>query len=189
MSGKNIYSYLLAFIFLLTNNTYAGDFYIADIKTVNTDDNLTVSAVLDGEFDKNVIETIQSGITATLKYYIELKASRGLWLDKKISSKTIFKNVKYNILTKEYHLTSIDGDHNSNEVTKDFDVLMNWMTQLRDVVIASSDRLSRNKEYYIRLKAEMATKKLWFPLNYILFFIPMKDINTGWIISNFTYTR
>ena len=58
------------------------------------------------------------------------------------------------------------------------------MTTLKEAPIASVKRLKPDSTYYLRVKADVETDRLWFPFNHIFFFTPFNDVKTSWAESS-----
>ena len=58
------------------------------------------------------------------------------------------------------------------------------MLTLKNIPVAPLYKLDRDEQYYVRVKAEMETDEgLWFPFNYLLFFVPFNEFETAWAES------
>ena len=58
------------------------------------------------------------------------------------------------------------------------------MLTLNNIPIASTRSLDINEKYYVRVKADLDTERLWFPFNHLLFFLPFDDFDTTWTESS-----
>ena len=52
--------------------------------------------------------------------------------------------------------------------------------QLLAADIHSGSLTDTNEKYYIRVKANLETDRLWFPFNHLFFFLPFNDFDFGW---------
>lgn len=177
-----LYVLLLSLIISLLpfKTAFAANAVITDIKYTIKDSYITVSAALENGFDNEIIETIHSGISTTLIYEIELMHDNGIWLDNTVASKRVINNIVYSNLKNEYIIASVSGNYTSSKITREFQEAISLMSHINDVQLANTDILLPKKNYYIRVKGRMTIKKLWFPLNYLFFFVPMEDIDTSW---------
>jgi hypothetical protein len=57
------------------------------------------------------------------------------------------------------------------------------MLTLKNIPLAHVFKLDPEEKYYARVKAEMEADGLWFPFNYILFFVPFNEFETSWAQS------
>ena len=157
-----------------------GKISIDNISITSMSEDIKISATLHNGFSKNIVEAIESGVPVTFTYYLELRKKVPMWFDSKVSMRTIKMTLQYDTLKKEYELSSFDGENSSNKITKEFNEIKERMARLDGISLASSKMLNPNKKYYVRIKANMKSKKLWFPFSYILYFFSFFDFNTSW---------
>jgi hypothetical protein len=72
----------------------------------------------------------------------------------------------------------------NEKVTKDIDELKKWLANLESIKITPSKPPLSGSKYYVNIKADLKTIKLWFPFNYILFFVSLWDVTTDWEVSS-----
>ncbi len=72
----------------------------------------------------------------------------------------------------------------NEKVTKDFDELKKWLANLESIKITPTKPPASGSKYYVNIKADLKTIKLWFPFNYILFFVSLWDVTTDWEVSS-----
>jgi len=156
---------------------------ITDVFLTNTAEDLIVYASLRDGFSEGLVEAIQSGVPTTFTFHLELYRNRNVWLDEPVSSRQAKHSVKYDLLRKEYRFTRDDSGAVEERTTKSLADLKSWMSELESVPLARYNTLIPNDRYYVRVKAEMKTTKLFFPLNYIFFFVSFLDEKTGWFES------
>ncbi|MBI3815511.1 MAG: DUF4390 domain-containing protein [Nitrospinae bacterium] len=82
-----------------------------------------------------------------------------------------------------------EGDKKTSEkITKDFEELKKWLSGLESIKLAQSKQILPGNKYYISIKADLKTIKLWFPFNYIFFFVSpfvsLWDVTTDWEVSS-----
>lgn len=156
---------------------------ITDIILTNTARDLIVYATLRNGFSDQLVEAIQSGVPTTFTYYLDLYRRRELWWDALVASRVIKNSVKYDLLKKEYHFTRSFNGTVDERTTKSLEELESWMSELENVPLTRYHSLIPQDRYYVRVKAELKTTKLFFPLNYIFFFVSFLDQKTGWYES------
>ncbi|OGW01721.1 MAG: hypothetical protein A3D20_07975 [Nitrospinae bacterium RIFCSPHIGHO2_02_FULL_39_82] len=184
---------LFTFCFLVIKDyAFASGPFIGDISVIKSSENIAFSARLKGGITKDIVEIINSGAPTTFTYYIQLVRHRSGWFDSVEYSKTIKRSVKYNVLTKEYKfgedvedsIPQANKKNNVEKVTKDFDELKKWLANLESISLIPSKQIAAGDKYYISIKADLKTISLWFPFNYILFFVSFWDITTDWEVSS-----
>ena len=144
---------------------------------------LMSARLLDG-LTQNVVEAIHGGIPVTFTYQVELVESRSYWTDKTVSVNTVSNTVQFNPLKKVYRFTAIGRNVQRKVVTRNYNRYKELMSTLKETPIASIKRLNPESTYYLRVKADVETDRLWFPFNYIFFFAPFNDVKTSWAKSS-----
>lgn len=87
--------------------------------------------------------------------------------------------------TKQNEKGSENSDIPANEkATKDIDELKKWLANLESIKITPTKPPASGSKYYVNIKADLKTIKLWFPFNYILFFVSLWDVTTDWEVSS-----
>lgn len=147
--------------------------------------NLTIYFHVDGSFTPKIEEAIQSGIPTTFIYRIHLYNKSGDTLGTQIKSRRISHTIKYDPLRKDY--TVIASEKKEAVVTQDFKKAKELMARVDAFPLAPLDRLQRDSQYSLQIKAELDTIKLPPPLNYLFFFISYWDFETEWETVEFTY--
>ena len=168
----------------LSSAVQAGEERIADLTvTVERNDEIRVSAQLTRWMNPTLEEDIQNGIPKDLFYTIVLKKRIAGWFDEEISSKTIKHTIKYDVLKKQYFITTREGDNTVQKVTETRQEMMDLISKVNNVKMALIKRLKTRHTYYVSVKAEMKASRLPFFLEYILFFIPVPELDTPWADS------
>ncbi|MBI5183133.1 MAG: DUF4390 domain-containing protein [Nitrospinae bacterium] len=170
---------LLLITIVLSTPCY-GKISIDNISITNMSKEIRISATLHNGFTENIVEAIESGVPVTFTYYLELCRKVPMWFDNKVSMRTIKRSLQYDTLKKEYEFTYLDDKESSPKIIKGFDEIKELITRLDDVSLGSSKMLNPNNKYYVRIRANMKSKRPWFPFNYILFFFSFFDFDTSW---------
>lgn len=190
---KNPFSMTLmgfSLLFLLLSSAgYAEDGRIADLTVTFDHREILATARLDRGFHKNIEEDIHNGIPKDLFYYILLKRRQSVWFDEEILSKTIKHTIKYDILKKQYQITTRTGNIPSETQVESYEEMRRLISEIKNVKIAPTVLLRRDETYYVSVKAEMRATKLPFYLNYLLFFIPFLELDTPWANSSPFYNQ
>jgi len=197
-AGRNrnaglLLSGLIAAVFVLLAwnppRAHAGDERIADLSaTVIDNGTLTVSADLIRWYSRNLQEDLNNGIPKDLFYYILLKKRMPGWFDEEIFSKTIKHTIKYDVLKKQYSITTRSDGETVEKTVESFDEMSQLISRIDRVKIETSVSLKPRQTYYVSVKAEMRATKVPFYLEYILFFIPALELDTPWADSSPFYS-
>lgn len=119
------------------------------------DGELLVSFRLAQTLTPELREKIQSGMTVKFVYKVDLKRSSAAWVDRTMGSAEVIATVRYNNLTRIYHLSRmIDGRDLKSENTDREDVAWDWVTAEFDKLpLFRRVKLEPNAEYYVRVRA------------------------------------
>ena len=159
----------------------AGDERIADLSpSVISNGELTVSARLIRWTHDRILKDINNGIPKDLFYYILLKKRQAGWYDEEVASKTVQHTIRYDVLKKQYTVTTkLDGRVGSKTVDS-FKEMAELISRLDRVKMTTERRLKARHTYYVSVKAEMRATRVPFYLEYIFFFIPALELDTPW---------
>ena len=84
------------------------------------DGRIFVSFELTDAFSSDIRAAIRSGLPTTFSYDVELRRAIAFWFDHTLTSTTLAASVKYDNLTRRYHLLrSQDGRVEEAEVVED----------------------------------------------------------------------
>jgi hypothetical protein len=97
---------------------------------------------------------IQSGLTTTFTYTVELRMEVPAWVDRTIAAATIASSVEYDNLKRQYMMgLRIDGRTEESRSTTDENDVRQWMTTMKQLALFRTTVLEANREYYIRVSA------------------------------------
>jgi Domain of unknown function (DUF4390) len=144
---------------------------------------VTLDAELVDAFNEKIREAIESGVPMTFTYEIELLKQSSAFGDEVVSKNKVTHTTQYDTLKKTYQFSSQGKSVNRKVTTKDTKKYQQLMLTLNDIPLAHVFKLDPEEKYYARVKAEMEADGLWFPFNYILFFVPFNEFETEWAQS------
>lgn len=140
---------------------------------------------VDGCFTPKIEEAVQSGIPTTFIYKIVLYNKSGESLGSKIALRDISHTIKYDTLRKDYTVNM--SEKKEAFITQDFKEAKEVMARVDAISLTTLDRLEKDTQYSLQVKAELDTIKLPPPLNYLFFFVSYWDFKTAWETVEFTY--
>ncbi|MDH5762104.1 MAG: DUF4390 domain-containing protein [Nitrospinota bacterium] len=146
-------------------------------------DLITLDAELIDAFSEKIKEAIESGVPMTFTYEIELRKQSSVFGDEVVSQNKVTQTVQFDTLKKVYQFSSQGKNVNRQVSTKSIERYQELMLTLKDIPIAHVFKLDPEEKYYVRVKAEMEADGLWFPFNYLLFFVPFNNFETPWTQS------
>jgi hypothetical protein len=128
------------------------------------DGRVLVSFKLADAFTDEIRAAIHSGLTISFVYRVDLKRSSALWLDATLASAEVIATVRYDNLTRIYHVTRmLDGRIERAQTTEREEDARAWLTADFDKLpLFSSATLEANSEYYVRVRAHTTPRNASF---------------------------
>jgi hypothetical protein len=118
------------------------------------DDQVLVSFELVNGLTDEIKAAIQSGLTTTFTYTVELRMDVPAWVDRTIGTATIASSVEYDNLKRQYMMGfRIDGRTEESRTTTDESDVRQWMTTVKRLALFRTSALEPNRDYYIRVSA------------------------------------
>ena len=156
---------LLLVVILLAGATSAyGLGQTMQIVPLPRDGELLVSFKLGQALTDDIRAAIQSGLTIKFVYKVDLRRSASVWFDRTIASAVVTATVKYDTLTRTYHITRmVDGRTDYADTTSDEQTA--WASLTSDFARMSlfpGVPLEPNAEYYVRVRANSSPKNSTF---------------------------
>jgi len=151
---------------------------------LNTEKELiTLNAELTDAFNEKMKEAIESGVAMTFTYEVEFLKHSTVFGDEVVYQNEVTHTVQYDTLKKVYQFSSQGKNVNREISTKHTEKYQELMLTLKDIPVAHVFKLDPEEKYYARVKAEMEAEGLWFPFNYLLFFVSFDEFETSWTQS------
>src|SRR5205823_13790752 len=119
ISVRSLGTVALAAVVLALATPAAADLRISDLDVFLNDHELTVNVSLLGAVPGALQEGVQSGIPAHIRYTVELWQYNRYWRDVRLLSRVVERQLTYNVVTKEYKVTSLQGETRAPHVTRD----------------------------------------------------------------------
>ena len=118
-SGSRAQAVVVALVLLVAEHVWAGPLRISNLVVTNSERTLLVHLVLLGSLPEVIVEGLGTGIPATVRFQVELWQSVSWWVDRRIAAKILERQVVYDVLTKEYRVTAVQGEERDPYVTRD----------------------------------------------------------------------
>jgi hypothetical protein len=143
------------------------------VRTADGDPDLTVTPIArDGQvvvsfdlsdgFTPDVRDAIQSGLSTTFSYEVDLRRGSALF-DRTVASVTITAIVRFDNLTRRYQMSrAVDGRVEDARPTEDQNAVRAWMTHFERMPLSTTAALETNGEYYVRVRAHTRPHNAWF---------------------------
>lgn len=109
-------------------------------------------------------KAIHSGLTISFVYKVDLKRASAAWFDRTISEALVTATVRYDNLTRKYHLSRmLDGRTDDAAITDREEVAWAWLTtQFERLALFRRVQLEDNAEYYVRVRAHTSPRSASF---------------------------
>ncbi|MFN3395329.1 MAG: DUF4390 domain-containing protein [Thermodesulfovibrionales bacterium] len=154
----------------LFTSLFAAEVSTPEVKIVDGDIFVSARVIL----DEKGIEDLRNGISKELTLYIDLFRVWSLWPDEFIMGKKIINTLTSDPVKGEYVATSFDGVTLIKKRFRDFNSMLKWALNIKDVKIVNTKELE-DSEYFVRITAESRLRKLPPVIGYLLFFVPEKE--------------
>lgn len=167
--------FVIFFILVTVPGVRAADIVFSRLRISN--DSIILNFSIQNYQRKDIVEAIKRGIEVRVLYHIEVikKTALGLFEDR-IISRTMHRSVKYDFWKRAYLVKS-------RSKTVQFhgeQAMLDALFVAQNINLGGVGQLAR-KDHVLRVKAEVSSIQLYFPMNYIFkYIIGIWDFNTGW---------
>src|SRR5437773_10583523 len=120
------------------------------------DHEVTVHVVLFGAVPDAFQEGIQGGIPAHVRFTVELWQYNRHWRDQRLTVQLVERSLVYNVVTKEFRVTSRKGEVRPVHITRDVRDAQRVLSELRGLKMTPASALDPNAVIYARVNAEAA---------------------------------
>jgi hypothetical protein len=129
------------------------------------DGTVLISFSMADGFTDDVRAAIRSGLRTTFTYTVELRAEVPAWVDRTIASAVVSTAVQYDNLTRRHTVVrTLDGRTEQAQVTESDAEVRQLVTTIDRLALFRAVRLEPNREYYVRVRAEVRPRNgafLW----------------------------
>lgn len=129
---------------------------ISNLSVFLNDFDVTVHVVLLGAIPPSLYESLQTGIPTHVRLQVELWQYNRFLPDRRLQSRTVERQITYNLLTKEYKVLSLKGEQGEPYLTKDLREAQRVISELRVGGLATASSLSPKELYYVRVRSDVA---------------------------------
>jgi len=129
---------------------------ISNLSVFLNDYDVTVSVVLYDAVPDALHESINTGIAAHVRYYVELWQYTKMGVDRRLQARTVERQLTYNVLTKEYKVASLKGETREPILTKDLREAQRVISELRVGQLAPVAALDKQDLYYVRVRSDVS---------------------------------
>jgi hypothetical protein len=128
------------------------------------DGEVLVSFTFGQPLTDDIRAAIQSGLLIKFVYKVDLRRAASVWFDRTIASAVVTATVKYDTLTRTYHISRmVDGRTDFADTTSDEDAAWKSLTKnFARMPLFRGVPLETNAEYYVRVRANSSPKNATF---------------------------
>ena len=126
---------------------------ISNLSVFLNDFDVTVHVVLFGAIPQNLYESLHTGIPTHVRMRVELWQYNRLLPDRRTQSRSVERQITYNVLTKEYKVVSLKNEHREPYLTKDLREAQRVISEFRIGNLVRASSLNSRELYYVRVQS------------------------------------
>ena len=153
---RSLWAAALALLIMVIATPAGADLRISDLDVFLNDHELTVNVAVLGAIAPAFHEGIQSGIPTHLRYTVELWQYNPYWRDNLLLTRLVERQLAYNVVTKEYKVTTLKGEPRTPHVTRDLRDAQRVLSEVRGLKLGPAATLDPAGVIYVRVHAEAA---------------------------------
>lgn len=174
------------FVLLSLSPAFAKKATLKDILITNSETHLLLNFNLSGCFTDDMKKAVENGISITFTFFVRLYEVRDFWKDKKIAATKIKHRVHYDSL-KDVYMVRLFEKGDEMIVVRNFDEVKKLMSGISGLKVAALHNLQKDRNYQVRMMAELNKIRLPLNLHRVFFFLSLWDFETSWHTVDFTY--
>jgi hypothetical protein len=153
-----------AFVWLSLAALFGAPGQILEVAPLPRDGQVLVSFKLGEAFTDEVEAAVHSGLTVSFVYRVDLMRGSTVWFDRTLASAVVTATVRYDNLTRKYHITrTLDGRIERAETTASKEFVRDWLTtDFERLPLFRSVTLQTNRVYYVRVRAHTTPRNAAF---------------------------
>ena len=153
---RSLLAAALAALILAMATPANADLRISDLDVFLNDHELTVNVAVLGAIAPGFQEGLQSGIPSHVRYTVELWQYNPYWRDTLLLTKVVERALAYNVVTKEYKVTTLKGDNRGPLVTRDLRDAQRVLSEVRGLKLTPAGAMDPVQVIYVRVHVEAA---------------------------------
>ena len=171
----------------LPGTVLAGEQCISNVIITKFQDDTYVYFNIDDCFTEDMEEAVNSGISTTFVFFIELKRTQFLWFDPVITKKTFTHTIAYDSLMDEYTVYREEDRSGAPLVFDTYEEAILALGQVRFYPLTTLTVLEKGERYQVRIRSRLEKMEVPESVRYVLFFANLWDFDTGWYVEEFIY--
>ncbi len=138
-----------------------------------------------GPLPEKIRKEIQSGLPKEVEYQIDLMREWDRWMDEYMDGQTVVRTVKYDVLKKEYRMSSLEGRYLYEKTGSDLNEAVRWLTVISDIPVARVETLLPGP-YYVTVTMTFRRMKMTGPFSVLMFFMSESEYSVAQTGAPFT---
>jgi hypothetical protein len=107
-------------------------------------------------------EAIRTGLVVTFTYGIALKEGGFLWFDRTLAEAEIAASVRYDNLTRTYHVSRMTGGRVTwSQTSASEEEIRTWLTEFDRLSLFAGRALEPNADYAVHIRARVSPRRAW----------------------------
>jgi hypothetical protein len=140
----------------------ADDDAIITVAPVARGDSILVSFSTSRAVTPAVEQAIASGLPTTFTYDVELRRPSMFWFDKLVDSARIAVTVRFEPLTRRYHVTLLqDGRVAEERATDHVEDVRRWVSVFDRLPLFTTRELEEHTDYDVRVRGRTSPRHTW----------------------------
>jgi len=140
----------------------ADDDAIITVAPQASGDSIVVSFSTPRAVTPAVEQAIASGLATTFTYDVELRRPSLFWFDKLVASARIAVTVRFDPLTRRYHVTLLQDGRVAEERTTDHvEEVRQWVSVFERLPLFSTRELEEHTDYDVRVRGRTSPRHTW----------------------------
>ncbi len=153
-------------------------FRVKSVRFYVQNDTLFFDAQIDYRLSARALEALENGVPLILEVHLQLRAQDAwIWEDSLVDQRLRYR-IQYKPLSKDYFVTQLPDEGGRSYVTRD--AALSALGQLEALPLISRDRLRKDRQYELHLKAFLDIEALPLPLRPMAYLFPSWKLSTGW---------
>ena len=123
---------------------------------------MVVSLEIADAYTNDVREAISSGLRTTFTYDVELRRPSTFWFDKLVDSARIAVTVRFDPLTRRYHVMLLQDGRVAEERTTDkVEDMRRWVSTFERLPLFTTRELQEHTAYDVRVRGRTTPRHTW----------------------------
>ena len=140
-------------LLLLAATPVGAELRIGDLDIFLNDHDVTVRVVLLGAIPAAFYEGVHSGIAAHARFTVELWRYSRVLPDRRVMAKSVERSISYNVVTKEYRVTSLKGETRPPYITRELRDAQRVISEVHGLKLLPSSTLDPADVFYVIVRA------------------------------------